>query len=432
MAYSKNLIFYGGVFIYSEKALVSEVMRRFGHEVFTPGLERTKPLYAFFVAWIEKNKIPVVTIAGTNGKGESAYSLEWLLHREGYSSALWTSPHIVSLTERFSFDQMPIHLEHLGKEVEESFLEIEKLSFKVSFYEFLFLVFLKLSYGHYHSLSDEQKKKFVLLLEVGLGGRLDAVNHFSANMVCLTSISRDHREILGNTYLEILGEKCGVLRDEAILVSSLELQYLREELAEIVNGYRGILHEELFQVGQLHRNSDFSTRNRTLAFRSFELLLEKFFKVKPVNSLTESLREWPNFKGRSEVFYQKDKKIIFIGAHNVDGMRKLAERYQQKSKRSFIFLSSFSKRDTREVEHMLSMLSHLGEKIVVTGFEHPKAFDVETLKILAQKFHQVTFKNSWKNFLKEFNEQDEIKEITITGSYYFIGEVQRYLEDGDL
>lgn len=406
-------------------------MERFGHEVFTPGLDRTRPLYSFYNQWILENKIPVVTFAGTNGKGETAYSFEWLLHVEGYSSALWTSPHIESITERFSFDQKLVKFNELEAICEEGFLEIEKLDCKVSFYEFLFLIFLKLSFSHYYSLPSNQREKFVLLLEVGLGGRLDAVNHFAADVVCLTSISRDHSEILGRTYREILFEKCGVLRDGAILVSALELQYLRSELSGILSRFSGIMQEDLFHENRLDNQSDFSKRNRLLAYRSFELLLAKFFKVQPVNSLTYYEEVWPTFKGRSEVFYQNDKKIIFIGAHNVDGMRKLIDRYQQKSKRSFIFLSSFSKRDSREVEQMLSMLNHLGAKIVVTAFEHPKAFDVKALRTIAQKFHQVTFKKSWKEFLKEFNEQDEVNEITITGSYYFIGEVQRYLKGCD-
>lgn len=406
-------------------------MDRFGHEVFTPGLDRTRPLYSFYKQWIIENKIPIVTFAGTNGKGETAYSFEWLLHMEAYSSALWTSPHIETITERFSFDQKLIEFDELNFVCEESFLEIEKLTFKVSFYEFLFLIFLKLSFRHYQSLSTSQREKFVLLLEVGLGGRLDAVNHFDANIVCLTSISRDHSEILGNTYREILNEKCGVFRNGVILISALELQYLRNELSGILSRFTGIMHEDLFHVQRLKSNSDFSKRNRLLAYRSFELLLERFYAIKPVNSLTFYEEIWPNFKGRSEVFYQNDKKIIFIGAHNVDGMRKLIDRYQQKSKQSFLFLSSFSKRDSREVEQMLSMLNHLGGKVVVTAFEHPKAFDVEALKAIVQKFHQVTFKNSWKDFLKEFNEQNKVNEITITGSYYFIGEVQRFLKGCD-
>ena len=212
---------YIGIFIYTDQSLVNEVMKRFGHEVFTPGLARTKPLYSFYVNWVEQSKIPVITIAGTNGKGESAYSLEWLLSNEKFRSALWTSPHIESISERFSFDCNLVPLDILSEVCEEFFKKIEQLDYKISFYEFFFLIFLELSFRHFKTLDEESKKKFVIILEVGLGGRLDAVNHFSANIVCLTSISRDHREILGNQYRLILSEKCGVLRSNAFLLSSL-------------------------------------------------------------------------------------------------------------------------------------------------------------------------------------------------------------------
>lgn len=369
-------------------------MKRFGHEVFTPGLARTKPLYNFYVNWVEQSKIPVITIAGTNGKGESAYSLEWLLFHEKFRSALWTSPHIESITERFSFDRNLIPLDILSEVCEEFFKKIEQLDYKVSFYEFFFLIFLELSFRHYKTLDEESQKKFVLILEVGLGGRLDAVNHFSANIVCLTSISRDHREILGNQYRQILNEKCGVLRNNAYLLSSLELAYLREELSLILKNYQGIFHVDLFQQGLVNSKTDYSDRNRILAFEAMAILLDKFFSQRPVNTLTYYLENWPNFKGRSEVLFKNEKKYIFIGAHNVDGMRKLVERYQQKSDQSYVVLSSFSKRDLREVEQMLCMLNSLQKKIVVTSFEHPKAFDAKELEDLVQDYYPITFKNS--------------------------------------
>ncbi len=403
-------------------------MKRFGHEVFTPGLQRTKPLYLTYIDWIKSSNIPIVTIAGTNGKGETAYSLEWLLCQESMTTALWTSPHILSVTERFSFDGKTIEVSVLNKVVFETFIEIDALSFKISFYEFLFLIFLKLSFRHYNSLPDNKKDKFVLILEVGLGGRLDAVNHFDADIVCLTSISRDHKDILGNTYRSILSEKCGVLRSNCVLLSCLELAYLRQELQEILTTYASIFHEDLFHSKSIDNQSDFSFRNRLLAYRTLELILAKYPLRSPVKSLTYYLNNWPLFKGRSEFFYKNNKKYIFIGAHNVDGMRKLVNRYQQKSKQSYLFLSSFSKRDASEVEQMLLMLTSLQKEIVVTVFRHPKAFDDKSLKALAKKHHRVAFKNSWKKFLKDFNEQEEINEITITGSYYFIGEVQSFLQ----
>lgn len=411
-----------------EELLISKLLQNFGHEVFTPGLDRTKPLYAPYVDWVEKNNIPVVTIAGTNGKGETALSFEWLLNQQGYFSALWTSPHIETITERFSFSSSNVSLADLAAVIEDEIIEIHKWDFKISFYEFLFNVFLKMGHGYYQKLSSEEKKKFVLILEVGLGGRLDAVNHFCADIVLLTSVSRDHREILGNTYAEILREKCGVLRSNQVLISALELKYLREQLNDICKNYPVINWLDLFDGNYLEKSSDFSMRNRTLAHRGLEALFQRLQTNVPVKSMTQLMANWPLFKGRSEVFQLNKKKFIFIGAHNVDGMRKLIERYHHLNDRPYSFLSSFSKRDRKEVELMLKMLCSLGRKCVVTTFLHPKAYQAEELEVLVENLSEVTFKKSWKEFLKEVNEEKYDSEIIVTGSYYFIGEVQRYLK----
>ena len=88
----------------------------------------------------------------------------------------------------------------------------------LSFYELSFWLFC-------HQLINE--KPDLIILEVGLGGRLDAVNVFDANLVILTSISRDHTEFLGNTYKDIVSEKLGVLRESCKLVFSVNSEYLK-------------------------------------------------------------------------------------------------------------------------------------------------------------------------------------------------------------
>lgn len=409
----------------NEKDLLDLIFKNFGFEVFTPGLERTSPLYQSFVNSFKALKIPVVIIAGTNGKGETAHSLTWLLKNNGYTPYTWTSPHIYSICERFSLEGSDVELGTLQKEVEETLLDYKNLDFKVSFYEFLFWVFLRLV----HKKLDNSKKN-VLILEVGLGGRLDAVNHFHADIVLLNSISRDHKEILGNRYDLILSEKCGVFRQRQFVTSALELKYLRQ----IVHEYEhemSLKYVDLFESSDLSTDSDFSIRNQKLAMSGFDILKDQFFGDSSVKSMTLAEIQWPIFKGRSEKMTYKGKEFIFVGAHNLDGMRKLVWRLKnRKSKERYpsTLLISFSKRDFSETRSMLKMLLGLESHLVLTHFNHPKAQDNESLSKLAVEFSKVSYKLSWMNFLEDFCEKKSAESILITGSYYFIGEVQTYLK----
>ncbi|MCK6595703.1 MAG: hypothetical protein L6Q33_10910 [Bacteriovoracaceae bacterium] len=408
----------------NEKQLMDVIFKNFGFEVFTPGLLRTKPLYDFYVNYFKNLNIPIVIIAGTNGKGETAHSLSWLLNHQGINAYTWTSPHIFSICERYSFAGEDVSLARLSMEVEAALLDYRQLEFKVSFYEFLFWVFLRLV------VKDiDQSKKNVIVLEVGLGGRLDAVNHFAANIVLLNSISRDHKEILGNRYDIILGEKCGVFRANQYVVSALELAYLRQNVHD-QEKEMGLNYFDLFENNILNAETDFSDRNRKLALSGFEILREKFFKISSVKTMTYSEIHWPIFKGRSEKMTYKGKEFIFVGAHNLDGMRKLVARMlkeEKKGLRPITFLVSFSKRDFSETKAMLKMLLGLRGSLHLTNFNHPKAQESELLHKLTTEFSEVSFELSWMNYLEDFCEIKSAESILITGSYYFIGEVQSYL-----
>ena len=218
-----------------ENELIDFVQKNYGFEVFTPGLARTRPLYLPFVNWVKSSDIKVTIIAGTNGKGQTAHSLSYLLNLSQLNVALWTSPHILSLRERFVFSLKgmlsEIGYDFLRNEIYQThdYLKREHSDLKVSFYEFLFLVFLRLA---------QKEKRDHLVLEVGLGGRLDAVNHFDADLACITSISRDHQAILGNRFDLILAEKIAVSRPDKPLFTNFKLAYLNQLTAQYCRANR--------------------------------------------------------------------------------------------------------------------------------------------------------------------------------------------------
>ncbi|VWX62551.1 bifunctional folylpolyglutamate synthase and dihydrofolate synthase [Burkholderiales bacterium 8X] len=144
---------------------------------------------------------PVITVAGTNGKGSTCAMLESILLNAGYRTAVFTSPHLVHFEERLRFDGAPVEAERLSAHFEA--VETARESKPLTYFEFTTLAIL---------LCMTASKPDVAILEVGLGGRLDAVNMIDADCAVITSIDLDHMEFLGTDRERIGFEKAGVLR----------------------------------------------------------------------------------------------------------------------------------------------------------------------------------------------------------------------------
>lgn len=402
-----------------EVEIMDFLTKNFGFEVFTPGLNRTHPVFSPYVEHFKKLGVKVITIAGTNGKGQTAHTLASLFAKEGRSFALWTSPHILSIRERFLYclegQCGEVSYEVLQHGMQEAFklLTEELPETKVSFYEFLFLVFLL--------ITKKQNKIDYILLEVGLGGRLDAVNHFDANCACITSISRDHQAILGTRFDQILGEKIGVSRKGRELFTNFSLNYLNE-LTEMYCKENAVIWRPLEKEWS---KAHYFRANQRLAweiFRSFEAQSPLTFET--------GMSHLPLYKGRREIMTFEGKSLIFIGAHNIDGVRKMIASYHRDQSMVFpeSLLISFSQRPLGEVEVMLkSLVDYFGDKaqMVLTSFEHPKAMDEASIRVACEKVSKgmLNFVFDWKSEIRK----SESKTVLVCGSYYFIGEVQRFI-----
>lgn len=402
-----------------ETEIMKFLTENFGFEVFTPGLERTRALYSPFVDYFKNSGVKIITVAGTNGKGQTAHTLASLLAKQGRSFALWTSPHILSIRERFLYclkgQCAEVSYEDLKRGMKDTFemLESEPLGPKVSFYEFLFLVFLL--------IAKKQNKLDYILLEVGLGGRLDAVNHFDADCACITSISRDHQAILGSRYDQILSEKIGVARKGKALFTNFSLNYL-DELTLRHSKESGVIWLPLEKVWS---RQHYFLANQRLAWEVF-----RYFEVDSDFSFETGISHLPLYKGRREIMTFEGKSLIFIGAHNTDGVRKMIASYLEDQ--SMIFpeslLISFSQRPLGEVEVMLkSLVDFFGgrARINLTSFEHPKAMEEASVKATCDKISKgmLNFVFDWKSEIKK----SDSKTVLVCGSYYFIGEVQRFI-----
>ncbi|CEK10873.1 bifunctional tetrahydrofolate synthase/dihydrofolate synthase [Legionella hackeliae] len=148
-----------------------------------------------------KPQAKVISVAGTNGKGSTVAALEAIYKNAGYQVASYTSPHVVSFNERIKINQQPISDEALA----EAFCVIEEGRGSTFLTYFEMATLAALWYFKKHSID-------VLILEVGLGGRLDATNIVDADLAVITTIDLDHQEFLGNNKESIGYEKAGILR----------------------------------------------------------------------------------------------------------------------------------------------------------------------------------------------------------------------------
>jgi dihydrofolate synthase/folylpolyglutamate synthase len=163
-----------------------------------------------------ERKFPGVLIAGTNGKGSTAATLASILRASGLKTGLYTSPHLVRINERIQINYQPISdedfavLHDMVERTAERLVLEGKLPWHPSFFEMLTAI----GFEHFARVQVD-----IAVLEVGMGGRLDATNVIEPRLSVITDISLDHQKFLGNTVAQIAREKAGIIRPKGVVVT---------------------------------------------------------------------------------------------------------------------------------------------------------------------------------------------------------------------
>src|SRR5690242_4322203 len=176
-----------------------------------------------------ERRFPSVIVAGTNGKGSTSATLASVLRTAGYRTGLYTSPHLVRVNERIAINGETIsdvdfaeghsRIDHIS----ESLVSAGKLDQHPSFFETL----TAMAFEYFASAGVE-----IAVLEVGIGGRLDATNVADPLLSVITDISLDHTEWLGNSLVEIAKEKAGIVRRNGILITLPQHPEVNDALGE--------------------------------------------------------------------------------------------------------------------------------------------------------------------------------------------------------
>ncbi len=377
-------------------------------------------------------------IAGTNGKGSTAAMLHRILSAQGYRAALYTSPHLVSFTERIRVGDEEISQEEVVELAEEIKSRSAGAGVSLTFFEFVTVMAL---------VHFARRKVDVAVVEVGLGGRLDATNLVLPAVSVITTISKDHEAYLGNDLLSIAREKGGIIKKEVPVVCgslSPEVGELLSRMAAAQGspGYFlgadfsfALKDDGLFDYKGLKWNfSDLSLAlrgryqrsNAALALGALEIAAQDF----PVDqaAVREGLRtvSWP---GRLEVV--RDRPLVILdGAHNGEGVRALAgEMREFRGLKKIKIL--FAAMEDKDWPYMLGELAAVASELFLTRVSMQRSAD--PWKIGAALGAKIPFTvveepaRALRSLLERAGPEDV---ILVAGSLYLLGEVRPLLLAG--
>ena len=181
-------------------------------------------------------KIRTIHIAGTNGKGSTAAITESILRASGYKVGLYTSPHLLDFRERIQTNRRMIEKQQTFDLITRIKSAVEKIKIPITFFEFgTVLAFLYFN----------EQNTDINIIEVGLGGRLDATNLCQAEISIITSISRDHTQYLGEDLKQIAFEKACIIKDSGTVFAHIP----DEELFDVVNNLAEKRSADLYRLG---------------------------------------------------------------------------------------------------------------------------------------------------------------------------------------
>lgn len=371
------------------------VEKHFEGEFFSGNFDHLKSLIKKLGIYPSNSKI--ITIAGTNGKGQTTRILAKLFFEKNITCLTLTSPHLLKINERFHFNDSDIDDERLLLAFE--YIDQRTGQENLSYFEFLYLVYLYLA---------KILKPSIILQEVGLGGRLDATNAIDADISVVTSISRDHQQILGNKLREILIEKLGIARSSGKLITCLELEYLRGQTARYCNLHK-IIWTDLFDSGVVQKKSTFSARNLELAKQVFKMA--QGFEYGGIEILD-------TFEIRGKLSRDGASWDLFP-THNVDGLRKLVHFLEEEQYNNYdLVLFAPSRRLYQDLEVMSKILRKCfsSSNIFLVHFEHLKALGLSDLDKLSTQFGFTIVKD-----IKKFKCPSSTSSVLVLGSNYFLG-----------
>jgi dihydrofolate synthase/folylpolyglutamate synthase len=379
-------------------------------------------------------KYPVVHVAGTKGKGSTSVMIASVLQKAGYKVGLYTSPHLHDFCERIQVNQVPISHQNLVNQVNSIQPAVASVA-EITTFEITTAI-------GFQYFADQ--KVDIAIVEVGLGGRLDATNVVTPVISVITSLSYDHMNILGDTIEKIAIEKAGIIKKNIpVVIAPQGFPEVNAVLAEIavknnsevifVNNeyvYNSLSHYLEGQRFSLSQNStsrrkpvDYSisllgfhqVENAVTARAVLDVLISKGFQISEKNVVVGfQSAHWPC---RFEII-RKEPLIIVDSAHNVDSAIKLQVTVKDYINNKHITLI-FGASEDKDIRGMFEVLFPVVDDIIVTKSIHPRAFEPENLAGIASKLQrEVKITQSLEEALELISGIPLDDVVLITGSIF--------------
>ena len=400
------------------------------------GLEVMDALMAL-IGWPSEGQ-KIIHVTGTNGKGSVCEILGQILKCEGYKVGAFNSPYLDEPNEciringeKISDDKLTRYVSQLVPIVNT----LEEKNLKPSGFELLTAIAL---------LYFKDSKVDYTILEVGLGGRLDATNIIqTSSLSIITKIAIDHKNFLGDTLEAITKEKAGIIKKKGLVVVSRQEKGVMEVIEDTVKKQNAKLYvmepeevkliqmtEEMVwfrykkEAYSLNLIGTYQAYNASIAIEAIRVLnqngLARIHQASIKNGLMQV--KWP---GRFEKMMEHPPSFI-DGAHNVDGIKALTETLSKLPRRKTIALVGILK--DKEVEQMVSIIGPCIEQFVVTKPLNPRAMETKALSKLLKPYGKVYVEEDIEEALKlAIRLADEIEDSQILGfgSLYMLGELRK-------
>lgn len=307
-------------------------------------------------------KFKVITVAGTNGKGTTVAMLEQLFVANNKRVLSHTSPHVFKFNERISLNKKPICDSVLFELLER--LEELTVEYKLSYYQIAFLC---------ACLYSQRVDIDYLLLEVGIGGRLDAANIIDADITAITNIDYDHCEILGDTLDQIGVEKAGISRQEVPLFLGSKMP---ESVYEYANAARAIIYEKSYE----YNYKQCFTHSYNIAMGIAEYLFNKM-QISYIPRLDYVKANARFMQLKSDV--ENDSYVVVDVAHNLASVRHLFEllesKFATKDVRYEAVFGILASKDAHEVINIANKYIYKWD-VVDLNYLDPRAANIERIK----------------------------------------------------
>lgn len=396
---------------------------------------------------------PSVQIAGTNGKGSTAVVLDSICRKAGIKTGLFTSPHLISITERIVVNGSLISTAEFARfasdtrSAAEALVSEQKLPALPTFFEHVTAIAL---------LAFKAADVSLVILETGLGGRLDATTVAGAETVAITPLALDHQEYLGETIEEIAAEKAAIIRPgvEAVIApqlrSALDVVLARCEACKVkphlVHGKHATVHgatsdgrftvsfettEENYEELLLGLRGRHQIVNTAVGIELAHVLRQRGFPVSQA-TIVEGIGA-ANHAGRLER-YEGPPPILLDGAHNPLGA--LALRLYLEEFVDGPLTLIFGAMKDKKLEEMAAILFPLAHRLVLTRPNNPRSATTDMLLDLASglvnRDNIFVAGSSEDAFAKARDVTSPSGTICVTGSLYLVGEMKEIIEDARL